>query len=89
MQEAKCPNDLFTKWGVSYNISYAEMSLDHSSRWQQVEQCGQPRSELNSCFRKQLSDPQFSLTLGPCQEATLVHRQSLTQNLKCVGHFTK
>ena len=40
-------------------------------------------------FRKQAQDPQFSVTLGPCPDTSLVHRQSLTQNLNCIGHFTR
>ena len=84
---AKCPKFL-TRWGVSYNISYSEVSIE-SSQFQEVENCGEPRSELNSCFRKQAQDPQFSVTLGPCPDTSLVHRQSLTQNLKCIGHFTR
>lgn len=60
-----------------------------SGNWNKVENCGQPRSELNSCFRKQQESPQFSITLGPCPETSLVHRQSLTQNLKCIGSFQK
>ena len=48
---AKCPKFL-TRWGVSYNISYSEVSIE-SSQFQEVENCGEPRSELNSCFRKQ------------------------------------
>ena len=48
---AKCPKFL-TRWGVSYNISYSEVSIENS-QFQEVENCGEPRSELNSCFRKQ------------------------------------
>ena len=84
---AKCPKFL-TRWGVSYNISYSEVSIENS-QFQEVENCGEPRSELNSCFRKQAQDPQFSVTLGPCPDTSLVHRQSLTQNLNCIGHFTR
>ena len=49
---AKCPKFL-TRWGVSYNISYSEVSIE-SSQFQEVENCGEPRSELNSCFRQGL-----------------------------------
>ena len=45
---SKCPK-IFTQWGTSYNISYSEISPD-TGNWQKVENCGQPRSELNSCF---------------------------------------
>ena len=83
----KCPT-FFTEWGVSYNITYSEISPD-AGNWQKVENCGQPRSELNSCFRKQLRDPQFSVTLGACPDSSLVHRRSFTQNLNCIGNFTK
>ena len=86
-QQSQCPK-IFTKWGVSYNITYQESTLESGS-YTSVQNCGQPRSELNSCFRKQLSEPQFSLTLGPCPDSVLVHRISLTQNLQCVGTFSK
>ena len=86
-QQSQCPK-IFTKWGVSYNITYQESTLESGS-YTSVKNCGQPRSELNSCFRKQLSEPQFSLTLGPCPDSVLVHRISLTQNLQCVGTFSK
>lgn len=79
---------MLSTWGVSYNISYNEVSLD-SGNWQQVANCGQPRSELNSCFRRQRTDPAFSITLGACPESALVHRQSLTMNMNCIGHFTR
>ena len=83
----KCPT-FFTEWGSSYNISYSEISPDAGS-WQQVEDCGQPRPALHSCFRKQLRDPQFSITLGACPDSSLVHRRSFTQNLNCIGNFTR
>ena len=85
----KCPNFL-THWGVSYNINYTELHFTgNGGEFDYVENCGQPRSELNSCFRKQPQDPAFSITLGPCPTTSLVHRQSLTQNLKCIGHFSR
>ena len=83
----QCPK-VFTQWGISYNITYEESTLE-SGTYQRIQNCGQPRSELNSCFRKQVTEPQFSLTLGPCPESTLVHRLSLTQNLQCIGTFSK
>ena len=83
----QCPQ-VFTQWGISYNITYEESTLE-SGTYQRIQNCGQPRSELNSCFRKQVTEPQFSLTLGPCPKSTLVHRLSLTQNLQCIGTFSK
>ena len=46
----QCPK-VFTQWGVSYTITYEESTLN-SGTYQHISNCGQPRSELNSCFRK-------------------------------------
>jgi hypothetical protein len=80
-----CPK-MFTGWATSYDITYREYLSENGAY---ADQCGQPRSELNSCFRRQASDPQFNINLGPCPDTTLVHRRSLTQNVKCIGKWTK
>ncbi len=77
----ECPT-LLIKWGASFGVTYSEYLSEDGAY---VKNCGQPRSELNSCFRKRPEDPQLTFNLGSCPDTALVHRMSLTQNVKCIA----
>lgn len=79
-----CPA-MFTSWGATYDITYSEYQTDTGSY---VNNCGQSRTQLNSCSRKQPDDPEMTLSLGRCPESVLVHRNVLNQMVKCLGSWT-
>ena len=68
----------------SHEISYSEYDSTSS---QYIDNCGEPRSEINSCRQRDEEDPQITINLGKCPTGTLYHRSSLTETFRCLGSW--
>ena len=79
-QPSDCPAVLMG----SHEISYSEYDSTSS---QYIEDCGEPRSEINSCHQRDRDDPQITINLGKCPSGTLYHRSSLTETFQCLGSW--
>ena len=85
--QGECPAEyLASGWDTSLNMTYAEYLSEEGAY---VQDCGQPRSEMNKCVRRHFEDPQFTFNFGGCPSTSLIHRQSLTQNFQCVGSWVE